>query len=56
MDTTEETVISEELWRVWLAKDKRRSEMAAARRLKIVFGIILSLVAIGGIVYFVIPK
>jgi len=56
MDTTEETVISEELWRVWLAKDKRRSERATARRLKIVVGILLTVVAIGGIVCFAILK
>lgn len=56
MDTTEETGISEELWRVWTARDKLRSERVAARRLKIVVGILLSLVAIAGIVYFVILK
>lgn len=56
MDTTEETVISEQLWRVWTAKDKLRSERAAARKLKIVVGILLTLAAIAGILYFVIQK
>jgi hypothetical protein len=56
MDTTEETVISEELWRVWLAKDRLRNERAAARKLKIAVRILLSLLAIGGILYFVILK
>ena len=56
MDTTEENVISEQLWRVWLAKDKLRSERAAARKLKIVAAILLSLAAIAAIVYFAIQK
>jgi len=48
--STEETVISEELWRTWSAKDKRR-ERATARRLKVVVGIVMGLVAIGSAVY-----
>jgi len=53
--TEDETVISEELWRVWGHKDKRR-EQAMARKRKVVSGIILSLLALGCAVYFIVVR
>ncbi len=49
--SAEDTAISEELWRTWSERDKRR-ERAAARRRTVVAGIIMILVAIGSAVYF----
>jgi hypothetical protein len=51
LNTNEDTTISEELWRVWRAKDKQR-QATIARRLRVVTGVILGLVALGGVVYF----
>ena len=48
--STEDTVISDELWRTWSEKDKRR-ERANARRRMVVAGIVMGLVAIGSAVY-----
>jgi hypothetical protein len=53
--TEDETVISEELWRVWGHKEKRR-EQAMARKRKVVSGIILSLLALGCAVYFIVVR
>lgn len=48
----EDTVISEELWRTWSERDKRRERATARRWRRVVAGIVMSLVAIGSAVYF----
>ena len=48
--TNDETVISEELWRAWARKGKLREE-ARTRKLKVVAGIALGLLAFGSTVY-----
>ncbi len=53
--STEDTVISEELWRTWFHQRKRREE-AAARKLRAVAGIVMGLVAICVGVYFLVAK
>lgn len=42
--------LDEEVWRAWLEKG-RLSEIAAAKRAKVVGGIILALVVSGGLFY-----
>jgi hypothetical protein len=51
--TEDETVISEELWRVWGHKEKRREQ---ARKRKVISGIILSLLALGCAAYFIVVR
>jgi len=56
MDSSgEETVITKELWRAWEARDRRR-DRETARRLKLLAGIVMGLVAIGSAVYFQFSK
>jgi len=49
---TEEAVISDAQWRTWFEMGKRR-DAAAARKKKVAAGIVVSLAAIGSMIYFV---
>ena len=44
-------VVNEEIWRAWVQEGKLR-EQATARKLKVVAGTVLILLAIGGAFYF----
>jgi hypothetical protein len=52
---SEDTTISEELRSMWRAKDQQR-QAATARKQRVVAGIILGVVALGGVAYFVVAK
>jgi type IV secretory pathway TrbF-like protein len=47
----EQSVISDETWRAWDQKGKLR-EQATARKIKIIAGLVLALIALGSWIYF----
>jgi heme A synthase len=49
------SIISEDLWRAWAEKNKRREE-AMARKAKVFAGVVLILMAIGVGLYFLAVK
>lgn len=51
MSTDEQSVVNEEIWRIWVQQDKQR-ERATARKLKILAVIVVALVVIGLTVHF----
>jgi hypothetical protein len=50
-DKSTVNVVDEEIWRAWVQKGKLR-EQATARKLKLLAGIALVLLALGGAFYF----
>ena len=52
---TEQTVISDAQWRTWFEMGKRR-EAVAARKKKVAAGIVVSLAAIGSLIYLIAAK
>jgi hypothetical protein len=51
----DDSIISQDLWRAWAVKGRRREE-AMARKAKIFAGVVLILMAIGGGLYFLVVK
>jgi hypothetical protein len=50
ISTEAQPVLNEEIWRAWIQKGKRREE-SAARKFKIVAGIVLLALALGTAIY-----